>query len=223
MQVKATAKTSVAPIVEGTSVMPRQRPKGSSTQPLTLNNIPITLSPSPTNVKKSQSPVTSADFSSFAQKPNSAQNFIPNSNYSTFPQQPTPIFQNSQTYFPPSQEVPEKTFDTLFQSSIYPDPFRDDANSSPSLPVRTDFKLSKTDSNIVTSPLSPERLVMSGISQGLYSGTPKHGTMESSSQCIISSSETPPNSPSLSIPKGHRRNMSDTTAFNKYDLFNDTK
>ncbi|KAI4470594.1 serine/threonine protein kinase [Holotrichia oblita] len=216
MQVKVATKTNVAPTVEGTSVIPRQRPKGSTTQPLTLNNIPLTLSPSPTTVKKSQSPVTSTDFSSFAQKPNSTQKVIPNTSYSTFPQQSTPIFQNSQTYFPSSQEPSEKTFDNLFQSSIYPDPFRDDTNSSSPIPVRTDFETTKVDSNIITSPVSPDRFVVgSGTLQGLYSGQLKHGIMESSSQCIVSSSDTPPTSPSLSLPKGHRRNMSDTTAFNK--------
>lgn len=216
MHVKVSSKPNVVPTVEGTSVMPRQRPKGSSIQPLTLNNIPLTLSPSPTTVKKPQSPVTSTDFSSFA------QNFVPNTTYSSFPQQPIPAtFQNSQTYFPSSQEVHEKTFDNLFQSSIYPDPFRDDTNASPSLPltVRSEFDPSKTEpANVVTSPMSPDRYAIGGCGtpQGLYSGQLKHGMMESSSQCIVSSSDTPPNSPSLSIPKGHRRNMSDTTAFNKY-------
>lgn len=218
MQVKVSAKPNIVPIVEGTSVMPRQRPKGGSTQPLTLNNIPLTLSPSPTTVKKSQSPVTSVDFSSFAQKANSVQNFIPNTSYPTFPQQSASIFQNSQTYFPSSQDVSEKTFDNLFQSSIYPDPFRDDTNSSPSLPVKTDFGTSKVEANIVTSPMTPESFIVTGgAAQGLYTGPLKHGMMESSSQCIVSSSDTPSNSPSLSLPKGHRRNMSDTTAFNKYD------
>ncbi|KRT85556.1 hypothetical protein AMK59_766 [Oryctes borbonicus] len=216
MQVKVATKANVAPTVEGTSVIPRQRPKGSSTQPLTLNNIPLTLSPSPTTVKKSQSPVTSTDFPAFAQKPNSSQSFIPSTNYSAFPQQTTPIFQNSQTYFPSSQEASEKTLDNLFQSSIYPDPFRDETNASPSLPVRTDFDTSKTETSNVTSPVSPDRFVITGgATQGLFTGQLKHGMMESSSQCIVSSSDTPPNSPSLSVPKGHRRNMSDTTAFNK--------
>lgn len=40
----------------------------------------------------------------------------------------------------------------------------------------------------------------------------RSGVTESTS--MIESS-TPPSSPSLSVPKGHRRNMSDTTAFNK--------
>lgn len=68
-QIKVTNKAMVAPIVEGTSVMPRQRPKGSSSAPLNLNSLPLTLSPSPTTVKKPESPVAESHFQSFQQKP----------------------------------------------------------------------------------------------------------------------------------------------------------
>lgn len=229
LTVKVTSKTPTAPFVEGTSVMPRQRPKGSSAAPLHLNNIPLTLSPSPTTVKKSQSPVTSSDnqYQSFPQKSTVAQtNFATNTNYPTnFPAgtqsfSPVPGFQNAQTFFPSSQpEANEKQLENLFQSSIYPDPFRDETGG------KMEFEAGNTpasDTHVppnFSSPTSPERPRMgSGImTQNILSGQVKQGLVESTSQSVVgaSSGNTPPTSPSLAIPKGHRRNMSDTTAFNK--------
>lgn len=67
------------------------------------------------------------------------------------------------------------------------------------------------------SPESPEKMLLGSgsMSQGFMGAQVKHGLVESTSQCVMSSSDTPPSSPSLAAPKGHRRNMSDTTAFNK--------
>ncbi|KAJ8944739.1 hypothetical protein NQ314_009392 [Rhamnusium bicolor] len=185
-QIKVVNKATVVPVVEGTSVMPRQRPKGSSTTPLNLNNIPLTISPSPTSAKKSQSPV--------AQLPQQ-QNF---------------------------QELPQPHLESLFQSSIYPDPFRDDTASPATITDvnngnKTDNFSNQSPAGVpvnVVSPISPENsLFGSGnINQGLASQL-KSGLTESSS--IVGPSNTPPSTPTLSLPKGHRRNMSDTTAFNK--------
>lgn len=209
-QVKPTNKSVSVSVVEGTSVMPRQRPKGSSANPLNLNNLPLTLSPSPTTVKKSQSPVTFTD----NQIPR--QNY-PNTAYSTtFPANSqnftsTSPFQNSQSFFP-NPESTEKHFENLFQSSIYPDPFRDESgkiDGEPDIPV--------TQSNMpvnVVSPVTPDQPLM-GSGHLLSGMSSKVGLLESTSQSMVGSNETPPTSPSLAAPKGHRRNMSDTTAFNK--------
>ncbi|KAB0791983.1 hypothetical protein PPYR_13944 [Photinus pyralis] len=199
-QVKSMAKPSSVPLVEGTSVMPRQRPKGSSANPLTLNNLPLTLSPSPTTIKKSQSPVTLVD--SQFQSMNQA-NYPPVTFSTTSPFQSPPAF-----FSVPNPEPPEKHFDNLFQSSIYPDPFRDESKANAEACQRN------VPLNIV-SPVTPEQTLLG--SGGLLSGggSAKIGLAESTSQSMVGSSDTPPNSPSLSAPKGHRRNMSDTTAFNK--------
>lgn len=165
--------------------MPRQRPKGSTTTPLNLNNIPIALNPSPTTVKKSQSPVTSSEtqFQSFPQPV-----FPPNN----FPQ-PQP------NLFPAGQEPPDKNLDNLFQSTVYPDPFRDEGHEA-------ELDVS------VSSPVSPEGAL---LGKQNFLGQGKTGLVESTSQCIVGTAETPPSTPTLAVPKGHRRNMSDTTAFNK--------
>ncbi|XP_065160002.1 BMP-2-inducible protein kinase isoform X2 [Atheta coriaria] len=197
-QIKVTAKPQVSSVAEGgTSVMPRQRPKGNTTQPLSIASIPLTLSPSPTTIKKSQSPVaipepapkpippTTTTPSSSTANANTAAPAFPQSNQSF-----SPAFQNNQNFFP-SQEGPEKDFDNLFASSAYPDPFKDGGEEK-------------------SSPISPE---FSGNGNKSVVGGLK-GPAESSSQCIVSSN-TPPASPVLSAPRGHRRNMSDTTAFNK--------
>nr|XP_022917982.1 AP2-associated protein kinase 1 isoform X2 [Onthophagus taurus] len=222
-QIKLPMKPNAGgtPIVEGTSVMPRQRPKGNSTQPLTLNNIPLTLSPSPTTVKKSQSPVTHSKLTPI-------QNFNPNSsstsNYISFPQQQQQqssaisAFPVPPQFFPsPNQEdrpQDRNNFENLFQSSIYPDPFRDDSNTSPSVPVKNPVEFEvEGQGQVMSSPISPDRNLMAHV-RGQQQHQ-KHSLIESSSQCIVSSSDTPPSSPSHAISKGHRRNMSDTTAFNK--------
>lgn len=212
MQVKSTNKTTVAPAIEGTSVMPRQRPKASSSTPLNLTNLPLTLSPSPT-AKKSQSPVVSnADnqFQSFQAKTNTVQQTFPTNNQ-IFPstvatQSFSPAFQHTQ-FFSSSQENSEKNLENLFQSSIYPDPFRDENNSSPSISKKVNY-----DADPVTSPVSPNQSYNSST-HGL--SAPKQGLVESASQSVMGTTNTPPTSPTLSIQKGHRRNMSDTSAFNK--------
>lgn len=208
-QVKVVSKTSVAPVVEGTSVMPRQRPKGSSTTPLNLNNIPLTISPSPTLVKKSQSPIV----------PTTQQNFPGNiaygSGFSNTPN-PTPTFSpdfHTKTDFFPT-DLTQPRLDSLFQSSIYPDPFRDDKNdASPTVADMCNGNkadLPNTQPNIAT-PVSPDNPLFGSDAMN-QSMTMKSGMTES--RCMVET-KTPPPSPSLALPKGHRRNMSDTTAFNK--------
>ncbi|KAF5280987.1 hypothetical protein FQA39_LY05192 [Lamprigera yunnana] len=188
-QTKSVAKSITVPLVESTSVTPRQRPKGSSANPLTLSNLPLTLSPSPTTIKKSQSPVTfDNQFRSINQ-----QNY-PLTFSSTSP------FQSTQ-FFPAPNPETEK-FDNLFQSSIYPDPFRDESK------LEEELIPSNVPVNVV-SPSTPEQTMMSGNLLPIG----KAALAESTSQSMVGGAETPPNSPAS---KGHRRNMSDTTAFNKY-------
>ncbi|XP_060520244.1 uncharacterized protein LOC132698277 [Cylas formicarius] len=174
------SSTVMPPAVEGTSVMPRQRPKGTAAAPLTLNSIPLTISPSPGS-KKSQSPIATVS--------------APGSGVSYGSAFPTPTSFPGD-YFPQTQQP----FDALFQSSIYPDPFRDDPSSgSPAEAVVN-----------VTSPGSGENQLFGSGNLGRQSS----GSGFTESTNFISTT-TPPSSPTLSVPKGHRRNMSDTTAFNK--------
>ncbi|KAG8229576.1 hypothetical protein J437_LFUL009558 [Ladona fulva] len=94
----------------------------------------------------------------------------------------------------------KEAFDVLFPPSGYPDPFRDEASSV-------------VDKDIFKVPLAPRNSGACPVRAGLASTT--HHKLESVSQHF--SASTPPPSPTLVTPglKGHRRNMSDTSAFNK--------
>lgn len=100
----------------------------------------------------------------------------------------------------------EKDFDTLFQSTAYPDPFRDDVIAESNTCDIGNQAIDETN-----LPVSPDENTLLSSGQGLS----RQGKAESTSQCIVGGSNTPPSTPALSVPKGHRRNMSDTTAFNK--------
>lgn len=267
-------KTTTAPIVEGTSVMPRQRPKGSASQPLSCA-LPLAISASPTNIpKKPQSPITTTETSTFA--PNVAfQNFPPiqttfqiSPSSQVLPVTTNNAFNPTQTFFSPnsSQERQNNSLDNLFQSSVYPDPFRDESQHNltqfepnqsnvtkfdstqqnitskfDSIPANVTSKVEVESQQIIiassinniqipdacilpevkhistvsyipdsSSPTSVEKLVGNGNNKQKIGLNSK---MESSSQCMMA--ETPPLSPTLTVPRGHRRNMSDTSAFNK--------
>lgn len=201
-QVKVFSKVQATPIVEGTSVMPRQRPKGSSATPLNLNNIPLTLSPSPTISKKSQSPVTQLNFqTNITNPPNFQTPSTATSEYSP----------NQSAFFPSAQKPPSKHLDSLFQSSVYPDPFRDDLSDSPTNDTNS---TNKQETNLITNNvISPTALEKPLFTENLNQINQGKGLTESSN--YVGGTLTPPSTPTLSIPKGHRRNMSDTTAFNK--------
>lgn len=235
--IKVTSKQTAAPVVEGTSVMPRQRPKGNPNQPLSTV-LPITISASPTNIpKKSQSPVTTTE----TFPTNTFQNFPPIQTFQTSPNYQTPVttsaFHPQQTFFQQnsSQEKTDNSLDNLFQSSVYPDPFRDETPKKIEIEMKVASSINniqKVDSCILpevkhvsamsyiqSDTVSPNGTEMSGQS-GLLTGNGQGKTvkglnskMESSSQCMMA--ESPATSPTLTVPKGHRRNMSDTTAFNK--------
>lgn len=215
---KVTTKTPTTPHqVEGTSVMPRQRPKGTSTTPFNLTNIPLTISSSPTSSKRSQSPVTQVSV---------PQNVQGNASFMlSFPANTNPNYlsisdyQDNATIFFQNSDLPQPHLESLFQSSVYPDPFRDElATSSPTTVI--DFN-NETKCDIVPSiplnlsPVSPDNPLF-GSGSIIQRRTPhiKSGLTESTS-IVDTGTNTPPSSPSLSVPKGHRRNMSDTTAFSK--------
>lgn len=215
----STKAPSASHQVEGTSVMPRQRPKGASTTPLNLSNIPLTISSSPTSIKRTQSPVAPTTVQSSVQGNPSFTSSFPSTNNP--PYLPVSEYQSNPTFFP-SNEIPQPQLESLFQSSVYPDPFRDEiASSSPTTVIETNTESNQDDfvNQVVPSiplnlsPVSPDNpLFGSGtINQGRVSYV-KSGLIESSG---ILGTNTPPSSPTLSVPKGHRRNMSETTAFSK--------
>lgn len=215
-QIKVTTKVPTTPHqVEGTSVMPRQRPKGASATPFNLNNIPLGISSSPTSIKRSQSPVAQVPAPvPVPQNPSFTPSFPPNNNPSYLS---VSDYQGNTTNFFQNSDMPPPQLESLFQSSVYPDPFRDEMASCSPTAITDVSNESKRDVvpsiPLNLSPVSPDNpLFGSGnINQGR---TPhvKSGLTESTN---FVASNTPPSSPSLSVPKGHRRNMSETTAFSK--------
>ncbi|KAL3285274.1 hypothetical protein HHI36_019384 [Cryptolaemus montrouzieri] len=191
-----TTKTAAAaPMVEGTSVIPRQRPKGTGTTPLNLKNLPLNISPSPA-AKKSQSPVATSAVSPSYPVSNASlppQVFPAAENLSFVPEftnPPAPPFPTMSS----GGDVPPENLDQLFESG-YSDPFKDEAHAvTPPVKGGEDFPQ--------TGPTSP-----------VSNHTQKKAGVEFSSTVGIT--QTPPTTPTLYVPKGHRRNMSDTTAFNK--------
>lgn len=213
-QVKVTNKVAAAPLAEGTSVIPRQRPKAASSTPLTLSNLPITLNSSPTALKTSQSPIFANENSSRSFSPKSVN---PQSNFSSFPPATTqsyPAFANQQNFISSSQNVSENDLDTLFQSSAFPDPFRDDVAIQGNTAEICENQ-GYDNANVPATSEGNTRLNLGGGGQNTSSTQGKVLLAESTSQCIVGNSNTPPSTPALSAQKGHRRNMSDTTAFNK--------
>ncbi|XP_067008886.2 BMP-2-inducible protein kinase [Anabrus simplex] len=260
--VKVT-KQPVAPVMEGTSVTPRQRPKGAQSLPpvgaalpiLTAAVAPAVACPrrgqaavvpplpivTPVAAATSQSPVTAGNGSSEITTPATvnvppvpappaqpspqlaftapvpppaipAQPFFPSPVATvTFdprlpPSHPIAV---AQVVVPPIQGPPtnvtgtipssgdsgqKESLEALFPPSGFPDPFRDDGvpgNNAPLPPQGPPPTLS---------------LPMTAPKPGIHK-------LESVSQCITT--VTPPSSPTLAPPRGHRRNMSDTSAFNK--------
>lgn len=200
------SKVVTGPVIEGTSVAPRQRPKGNVSQPLAItSNLSIVLGSSPTNIpKKSQSPVSLPE--------NTITQTVSNFQNQFSPQNSTVVFSPEHSFpttFPPPNTASsgEGNFDTLFQSSVYPDPFRDESLETPgSLPPTNTLHTVPHSTSLSgeTCVISPHSVNFSPVGQNVT---------QSTSQCIPM--DSPPDSPTLNVPKGHRRNMSDTTAFNK--------
>lgn len=181
---KTPAKT-VTPVIEGTSVAPRQRPKASQSNVNTSFSLGLPPNPSPKNILSSPTP-------------GATPTTIPQ------PDQPAtapvePFVAKFTANFPPlpgqQQEAPSGG--NLFQTT-YPDPFRE-VESNSEVELTTTTRESST-SSILQSP---------SHHGGSGTGTP-HGSGSS-----VAGSLLPPKAPVAAAIVGHRRNMSDTSAFNK--------
>lgn len=199
--------------------MPRQRPRGTPAAPLNLSNIPLTISPSPTSIKRSQSPIAQSIVQNTQGNVSQTSNFAVN-NTNILKYTPVTEYQPKPNFFT-NPDTPQPQLDSLFQSSIYPDPFRDEVvtHSPTSKPdVTNDFKVDSYINQIVPpmplnlSPVSPDNPLFETDNINQRRGQVKSGLTESN---YIVGTNTPSCSPTLCVPKGHRRNMSDTTAFSK--------
>ncbi|XP_014474928.1 PREDICTED: uncharacterized protein LOC106744553 isoform X2 [Dinoponera quadriceps] len=254
-----TPKPTPITAVEGTSVTPRQRPKGQavSTGPINLggqivgqisgqgsqaqnppgNSIsyvqvsPHVCTPSQ-NIPFGQSPGQSAQYS---------QSQSPMISHSPLTQQsPVTVQDKNSFYFDSRQHdaraatnVNETNLEALFPPSGYPDPFKDDARampppakipppvapkpakilpklSNPSYPSSKYPPVASMPSKLSIPPAGPNKAAPTVTPPAL----PKPVNKTESLSQNISSSTSPPDSPTLASSR-HRRNVSDTSAFNK--------
>lgn len=210
----ATAKMAISVPEAGTSVAPRQRPKGSA-QP--SHNLPLVAppSPSPRNTLSSPIPPPTDTTPQPIAEPFPTQfqaNFPPVTVAATPIVAAVPAALPTTTALPLTTQISNATtitndtadrIDSLFQSK-FPDPFRESTTS--------------IGSNSVGSGSGGV-----GSSGGLFSQ--EDATIaQLQQQDVVMPLEvvgTPTKNIQLLVaPKvGHRRNMSDTTAFNKYIHF----
>ncbi|KAM0735983.1 AP2-associated protein kinase 1 [Formica fusca] len=252
--VKTPKPAPIATAVEGTSVTPRQRPKGQavSTGPISLsgqivgqisgqgNQAQTTPGNSISYVQVSPHVCTPNQNVSFVQPSQGQPSQSPMISHSPLTQQsPVTVQDKNAFYFDSRQHdtrtnVNEKNLEALFPSSGYPDPFKDDATAMPP-PTKIPPPVAPKPGKILpklsnpsypsSSKYPPVASIPSklSISTGPNKATPPTqvtppalpkpvNKTESLSQ-NISSSTSPPDSPTLS--SRHRRNVSDTSAFNK--------
>lgn len=194
--VQSAAKTpktsSVLAPESGTSVAPRQRPKASATHAAAApGQLPIALPPSPSPRNTLSSPIPSAPPA--APEPNEA--FQAQFSAAFPPPDEKQQQQKANTGGGSAVEPKAEHLDSLFQTN-YPDPFRE--------PVAKETKEVGGGSGGSSSnpAASCESLPMVSTSSQDVMG-PLVGTPTKPPQMLVT-------------PKvGHRRNMSDTSAFNK--------
>ncbi|XP_058467225.1 BMP-2-inducible protein kinase [Malaya genurostris] len=179
------AKSAVTHAEGGTSVAPRQRPKASQA---TVNNsfsLGLPPNPSPKNILSSPTPGVAS--------------VVPQEQKTTQPEGFVASF--TANFPPPDQEI---SGSNLFQPN-FPDPFRE-ASTVEDLPHTQN---DSSNSNVATRESSTSSVLQSPIHAAIssQSGTP-YGTG-------IGPSATGAYLASKQSVVGHRRNMSDTSAFNK--------
>ncbi|XP_011865251.1 PREDICTED: uncharacterized protein LOC105560612 isoform X2 [Vollenhovia emeryi] len=257
--VKTPKPTPIATTVEGTSVTPRQRPKGQavSTGPISLsgqivgqisgqgNQTQTTPANSISYVQVSPhvcTPSQSVPFGqSQAQSSQYGQSQSPMISHSPLTQQsPVTVQDKSTFYFDSRQHDARATtnvsenLEALFPSSGYPDPFKDDARtmpppakipppvapkpgkilpklSNPSYPSSSKYPPVTSLPSKLSIPTGPNKATPLTVTPPAL---PKPVNKTESLSQNISSSISPPDSPTLSSSR-HRRNVSDTSAFNK--------
>ena len=230
---KGAIKTTLPIVESGTSVAPRQRPKPSA-QAGPPGHLPIGLPPSPSPRNTISSPIPSSETPQTNQQAPQQilhqtqinQNEQPNIGYAVttpepfiaqfnanFPPVPAPVTTTLTTSIVPVQQQhsliqqqstvvakddneKSNTLDSLFQSN-YPDPFRE--STEPTVQPDNLNLFNNPDPNPLHQSDSPLETTGSNsfIAQALC-GTPTKTT-----QLLVQQKG------------GHRRNMSDTSAFNK--------
>ncbi|KAL0127978.1 hypothetical protein PUN28_003317 [Cardiocondyla obscurior] len=259
--VKTPKPTPIATTVEGTSVTPRQRPKGQavSTGPISLsgqivgqisgqgNQTQTTPANSISYVQVSPHVGTPSQSIPFgqpqAQSSQYGQSQSPMISHSPLTQQsPITVQDKNAFYFDSRQHdvrattnVNEKNLEALFPPSGYPDPFKDDTRampppakipppvapkpgkilpklSNPNYPSSSKYPPVTSLPSKLSIPAGPNKTTPPTVTPPAL---PKPVNKTESLSQNISSSISPPDSPTLSSSR-HRRNVSDTSAFNNH-------
>ncbi|KZC09037.1 AP2-associated protein kinase 1 [Dufourea novaeangliae] len=251
--VKTPKPSPVTATVEGTSVTPRQRPKGQavSTGPISLSGQIVSQISGQGNQGQSQNSVgattpyvqiasqacPSAQNVSFGQSQGQQSQY----NHTQSPmirQSPVTVPEKAAYYFDSktvTANVGQENLEALFPPSGYPDPFKDDTRTMPpptkipppvapkptkSLPKASNISSSScptskfaqvtTLATKMSIPIGPNR-----VTSMAPPTLPKPVNKTESLSQNISSSTSPPDSPTTLSSVRHRRNVSDTSAFNK--------
>ncbi|XP_030384689.1 flocculation protein FLO11 isoform X2 [Scaptodrosophila lebanonensis] len=189
------SKPQVVSIVEaGTSVAPRSRPKGS-TSVHGQNALGLGLPPSPSprqNITspqpQQQQPVVEQFQANFPAMPPPPEQPVVCASVAAAPVEAEANAGTSSATSNPG--APPEALNSLFESSVYPDPFNEAASAAAPAPLES---IEKPTTTTTGPPLATEL------------SAPKNCTP-------IKHMLTPPKS---SAAGGHRRNVSDTSAFNK--------
>ncbi|KAF4533543.1 hypothetical protein B566_EDAN001028 [Ephemera danica] len=214
-------KPSATPMVEGTSVAPRQRPKGG--QPIAVGVVPLPLIQQPNSGSRrhlqTQSPVTAA-----VEAPQPANlPYIP----PAFPPVPPPHETTQQdvselsSVATPSTVVSVGTTSPQGITPTQPQQAQTFPNHVATSGVVISSQESPHDKQVFEVLFPPsgypdpfrEDMTVAASRESHAPPARPPPPMQSVSQKIALAS--PPQSPTLVPPRGHRRNVSDTSAFNK--------
>ncbi|KAJ1521098.1 hypothetical protein ONE63_002800 [Megalurothrips usitatus] len=213
------SKQPVVPVVEGTSVAPRQRPKGAPAKAGVLA-IPPRASPTPSSKRPAApSPLpapgdhtAAAAAAAFLSPlpPPPAPQCTRDSHVGRTPEPSPHLPLPGQVFFPPTSPGHSAVESAVSVPATTP-------TSQPATASRTGSKEGLgPDSDHVLFPPSgyPDPFHESENVAGGFSGAPSSAKLEASvSQSIEAAS--PPGSPTSVNLRAHRRNVSDTSAFNK--------
>lgn len=138
---KVSSSTVAAPISsKETSVTPRQRPKATQLNPVNANQFTIGLPPSPSPRNILSSPVDAQHFKAPSKTPENynAQFEV---DFTNIDNQMAPAA--SHVVAAPAQKQQEvETFDSLFKSNLYPDPFGE--NDDEIVEIQTNYVVTQT-------------------------------------------------------------------------------
>lgn len=204
---KAAKPQTVSTLESGTSVAPRQRPKGSTAaHPQISLALGLPPSPSPRNNITSPQPQQPVVEQFQAIFPAITPTLPPPTN-TVQPQTQTDA--SAEVSVPAKNSAAPEILNSLFESSVYPDPF---SEASPTPQLQTAETTGTSDEVLKVAAAD----ITSLDSTTIATSTPTTNiAVVDDGDNAIAQLLSPPKSTHNNIASGHRRNVSDTSAFNK--------